>query len=162
MSFSSCYATKLTRVKFPQVEDQKRKRSRVPKGPPNPDPGEPLQKRRRTSLAGATVKDTCEQEATSGINDNKTNPIDYWREKGRWPEGYFIQDDQTRKDFGKDFERDSWYEKYWIPEMDMNHLLARKKSSSSLRGKRSEAGSVTPSSTTPSDQKPRDTKSAPY
>jgi hypothetical protein len=44
----------------------------------------------------------------------------------------------------------------------MNHLLARKKSSSSLRGKLSEAGSAAPSSITPSDQKPREGKSAPY
>lgn len=36
---------------------------------------------------------------------------------------------------------------------EMNRLLARKKSSSSLRRKQSEAGSLTPSSTTPSDQK---------
>ena len=46
--------------------------------------------------------------------------------------------------------------------MNMNHLLARRKSSSSLRGKQSEAGSAAPSSTTPSDQKPREFKSAPY
>lgn len=47
--------------------------------------------------------------------------------------------------------------------MNMNHLLARRKSSSSsLRGKQSEAGSAAPSSTTPSDQKPREAKSAPY
>jgi hypothetical protein len=39
----------------------------------------------------------------------------------------------------------------------MNHILARKKSSSSLRGKQSEA-----SSAGSSDQKPRDVKSAPY
>lgn len=45
----------------------------------------------------------------------------------------------------------------------MNRLLARKKSSSSsLRGKRSEAGSDVPSSTTPSDQEPRNVKSALY
>ncbi|PQE15168.1 phosphatidylserine decarboxylase protein [Rutstroemia sp. NJR-2017a BBW] len=44
----------------------------------------------------------------------------------------------------------------------MNHPLARKKSSSSIRGKQSEAGSAAPSSTTPSDQKPREAKSAPY
>ena len=45
----------------------------------------------------------------------------------------------------------------------MNHLLARRKSSSSsLRGKQSEAGSAAPSSTTPSDQKPREVKSALY
>jgi hypothetical protein len=46
--------------------------------------------------------------------------------------------------------------------MDMNHLLARKKSPSSLRGTQSETNSVTPSSTTPSDEKPRAVKSAPY
>jgi hypothetical protein len=156
MSFSSCYATKLTRVKFPQIEDLKRKRSRVPKGPPNPAPGKPLRKRRRISLAGVAVKDTYDQRATSGINDNKTNSIGYWSEEGCWPKEYFNQDDQTRKDF----------EKYngipWVTEMGLNHLLARKKSSSSLRGKQSEAGSAAPSSTTPSDQKPREAKSTPY
>ena len=43
----------------------------------------------------------------------------------------------------------------------LNHLLTRTKSSSSLHGK-SEASSVTPSSTTPSDQKLREVKSASY
>lgn len=43
----------------------------------------------------------------------------------------------------------------------MEHVLARKKSSSSLRGKQSESGAVAPSSTT-SDQKPREEKSTPY
>lgn len=41
-------------------------------------------------------------------------------------------------------------------------LIAKKKSSSSLCGKQSEVGSITPSSTTPSDQKPREAKSIPY
>lgn len=103
------------------------------------------------------------QEKSNGSNDKTSNPIDYWRETGRWPEQYFKQDDQTRKDLNNDFEKDSWYEKYWIPEMNINHLLARRKLSfSSLRGKQSEAGSAAPSSTTPSDQKPREAKSAPY
>ena len=44
----------------------------------------------------------------------------------------------------------------------MNHLLARKKSTASLRRKRSDSESGAPSSTTTSDQKPRDEKSAPY
>jgi hypothetical protein len=59
----------------------------------------------------------------------------------------------------------------------MSHLLARKKSSPSLRRKQSKSSSLTvssttpssltvssttPSSTTPSDQKPRKVKSAPY
>lgn len=160
---------RLTQLKFPQNpsaslqdKDRKRKRAQEPGESPIHAPTKRLRKQRRTSLAGAAVKDTYDQEATSGINDNKINPIDYWRGKGHWPEGYFKQDDQTRKDFSKDFEKDSWYEKYWIPEMNMNHLLARKKSLSSLRGKQSETSSVTPSSTTPSDEKPRAVKSAPY
>jgi len=46
--------------------------------------------------------------------------------------------------------------------MGLNHLLARKKSLSSLCGKQSEAGSVAPSSTIASDEKPREAKSTPY
>jgi hypothetical protein len=44
----------------------------------------------------------------------------------------------------------------------MNHLFARKKSSLSLCSKQSEAGSAALSFTTPSDQKPKEAKSAPY
>jgi len=46
--------------------------------------------------------------------------------------------------------------------MNMNHLLAKKKSLSSLRDKQSEASSATHSSTTPSNQKPREVKSTLY
>ncbi|KAI2619935.1 hypothetical protein GGR54DRAFT_601860 [Hypoxylon sp. NC1633] len=142
---------------FPQAGERKRKRKRKqsqePEDPSSLAPSEPLRKQPRTSPA---VKDTSDQGATSGISGNNTNPIDYWSEGGHWPKEYFNQDDQTRKDF----------EKYngipWVTEMGLNHLLARRKSLSSLRGKQSEAGSVTPSSTTPSDQKPREAKSAPY
>ena len=44
----------------------------------------------------------------------------------------------------------------------MDHILARKRSSPSLRRKRSGSSLATPTSTTPSDQKPREEKSAPY
>ena len=44
----------------------------------------------------------------------------------------------------------------------MNYLLARKKSTTSLRRKRSDSESSAPSSATPSDQKAREEKSAPY
>ncbi|KAK3116336.1 hypothetical protein LTR53_003413 [Teratosphaeriaceae sp. CCFEE 6253] len=67
-----------------------------------------------------------------------SNSIDYWRKEGRWPKEYFEG------------------------QSNMSHLLARKKSSSSLRRKQSEAGSVASSGTTPSDQQPREFKSAPY
>lgn len=44
----------------------------------------------------------------------------------------------------------------------MHRVLARKKSSASLRRKRSEPSLITQSSATPSDQRPREEKSAPY
>ena len=66
------------------------------------------------------------------------NPIDYWRRKQTWPKEYFEPGDTV------------------------SHLLARRKSTSFLRRKRSEPGSLTASSTTPSDQKSREEKSGPY
>ncbi|KAL5118380.1 hypothetical protein ACEQ8H_003729 [Pleosporales sp. CAS-2024a] len=60
----------------------------------------------------------------------------YWIEKGVWP-----KENSTSH--------------------PMAHMLARK-STTCLRRKRSEPGSLATSSTTPSDQKPRDEKSAPY
>ncbi|KAL7919229.1 hypothetical protein ACQKWADRAFT_323180 [Trichoderma austrokoningii] len=82
-----------------------------------------------------------EEEETRG----KNKPcFGYWTKTYHWPDEYAEQSDD-----------------------DTSHLLARQKSSSSLRRKRSEPASVepasvTPSSITPSDQKPRDAKSAPY
>jgi hypothetical protein len=153
MSLSSCHAIKLIQVKFQQnrstpLRDKDRKRAREPEEPPIRAPS----KRPCTSIHSA-LGDTFGQPAADGIANNKLNPIAYWIQNERWPKECFDQDDQTRKDF----EKDSWLEKYWEPESNMNHLLARKKSSSSNRGKQSEA-----SSTGSSDQKPRDVKSAPY
>ena len=147
-----------TQVKFPQAGEQKRKRERLQESedPPNLVPFESLRKQRRTSLTDAAVKGTCDQRATSGIHDNKPNLIDYWSKERRWPEEYCNQDDQTRIDLEK------YNGIYWVTEMGLNHLLARRKSSSSLRAKQSEAGSIASSSTTPSDQKQRETKSTPY
>jgi hypothetical protein len=59
-------------------------------------------------------------------------------------------------------QTDHWPQEYFNESGEMNHILARKKSTASLRRKRSDTGSDAPSSTTPSDQKPREEKSAPY
>lgn len=165
MSLSFCYVIKQTQVKFPQNlsaplqdKDRKRKRAQEPEQPPVCAPTKRPRKRLRTSVAHSAFRDTFGQPAVDGVADNKINPIAYWIQKERWPKECFDQDDQTRKNF----EKDSWLEKYWEPENNMSHLLARMKSSSSLRGKQSEIRSVTPSSTTPSDEKPRAVKSAPY
>jgi hypothetical protein len=150
MSLPFCYAVKLTQVKLPQNpsvplhdKDRKRKRAQEPEEPPT----KCLRKRPRTSAFG----DIIGQPAADSVADNKINPIAIRNE--RWPKEYFDQDNQTRRDFTKD----NWLEKYWEPKNNINHLLARAKSTSSLRGKQSES-----SSADYSDQKPRDVKSAPH
>ncbi|KAI0913155.1 hypothetical protein F4823DRAFT_107902 [Ustulina deusta] len=70
---------------------------------------------------------------TAADNVDPNNPIDFWRKEGCWPSQLF--------------------------EPDMEPLLARKRSLSALGG-RKRANSA--SSTTPSDQKPREEKSAQY
>ncbi|QSS65228.1 hypothetical protein I7I51_06070 [Histoplasma capsulatum] len=96
----------------------------------------PSKKRRRTSLDvvdNPIVCGTTYQEAANGANENKINPIDYWLRSKRWPKIFFKQDGS------------------------MSSPLARRKSTSSLRRKGLES-----SATTPSDQRPREEKSAPY
>ncbi|KIV98476.1 uncharacterized protein PV09_09712 [Verruconis gallopava] len=104
-------------------------------------------KRVRHNPKKAVVDSSAEQEADNV--DGQQDPITYWTKTGYWPKRY---SEQTN---------------------GMSHLLARQKSSVSLRRKKSELvsvdpvpttapTSVAPSSTTPSDQKPRDVKSAPY
>ncbi|PQE05336.1 phosphatidylserine decarboxylase protein [Rutstroemia sp. NJR-2017a BVV2] len=131
------YAIKLTQVKFPQTKNRKRKRSQEDEAA-LPSTATPSQKRLRTSLLRSPNQETISENTAVGISGKEINPLEYWRKELRWPKEYFE------------------------PESNMNHLLARKKSSSSFRGKQSEAGSAAPSSTTPSDQKPREAKSLPY
>ncbi|OAF55432.1 hypothetical protein VC83_08270 [Pseudogymnoascus destructans] len=136
-----------------KAENRKRRRPQESESPLSGALSNSVRKRPRTSVTSSFIGDKSSQVVACKYN---INPIDYWRRKGRWPEEYSKQDDQTRKGINKDFE-DRRYETYRIPEANMNHLLARRKSSSSLRGKQSEA-----SSTTPSDQNPREAKSTTY
>ncbi|KAK8900777.1 hypothetical protein QC760_010541 [Botrytis cinerea] len=98
----------------------------------------PFEKRLRSSTPRSHTEDTICENTAIGIGEKKTNPLEYWTKELRWPNEYFE------------------------PESSMNHLLAKKKSSSSLRSKQSEVGYAAPTSITPSDQKPREVKSAPY
>ncbi|OWP06250.1 hypothetical protein B2J93_2488 [Marssonina coronariae] len=120
-----------------QIKDRKRKRSQENE-PTLPPCATSSQKRRRKSPPQSAIEDTIGENAAVGDSGEEINPLEYWRRELRWPKEYFES------------------------ESNMNHLLARKKSSSSLRGKKLETGSAAPSSTTPSDQKPREAKSAPY
>lgn len=94
------------------------------------------------------IEDTCELGAmpssrpsaagdtsgnTAADNVDSNNPIEFWRTEGCWPSQLF--------------------------EPDMEPLLAQRRFLSTL-GRRKRADSA--SSSTPSDQKPREEKSAPY
>ncbi|KAK4243454.1 hypothetical protein C7999DRAFT_44745 [Corynascus novoguineensis] len=68
-----------------------------------------------------------------------TDPVAFWAKEGRWPE-----------------EQD-WPEETSKLDLNMDCLLARKKSLSNLRKR-----SISATSTTPSDQQLREQKSAPY
>ncbi|KKZ68059.1 hypothetical protein EMCG_06271 [[Emmonsia] crescens] len=125
---------------FPQksshlLQSDYRKRKRPQEADDSPYlPPESPRKRPRTAVARLSVEDTPAQEAAE--YKDKLNLVDYWRKEGTWPREYFEQGH------------------------DMSQLLARKKSTSSLRRKQSE--STLTSSTTRSDQKPREEKSTQY
>ncbi|KAK4148755.1 hypothetical protein C8A00DRAFT_47474 [Chaetomidium leptoderma] len=102
---------------------------------PDPDP-----KRRRTSPP-RPAEDAFSKPAIGSSAHKHTDPVAFWAKEGRWPE-----------------ERD-WPEETSKTDFTMDRLpLARKKSSPNLSRKRSNSAT----STTPSDQKPREQKSAPY
>ncbi len=92
-------------------------------------------KRLRSLPARRSLRQTVGQEATSAISASQRTHISHWAEQKTWPKEYFQQH-------------------------SMHHLVAKQKSTASLRRKRSDASLVT--SMTPSDQRPREEKSAPY
>ncbi|KAK0261279.1 hypothetical protein LTR35_017880, partial [Friedmanniomyces endolithicus] len=124
---------------LPHAQTRKRKRTPDTGDPPAQPTAVSRPKRLQTCPSRAAVDSTSGKAQSRGAGRGKSNDhIDFWRKERRWPKEYFEG------------------------QNSMSHLLARKKSSSSLRRKQSEAGSVTSSDTTPSDQQPREVKSAPY
>jgi len=108
--------------------------------------------------------------AASDISENSPDPLQFWIQNGRWRKKYFEQDSQVREDFerGKspeELKQTDWLQEYRLREPltpmhgfhHLQHLFARKRSSSSLRRKNSES-----SLQTSSDQLPREVKSAQY
>ncbi|KAH6614625.1 hypothetical protein B0J18DRAFT_304419 [Chaetomium sp. MPI-SDFR-AT-0129] len=100
----------------------------------DPDP-----KRRRTSPPH-TTEDAFGEPAIGSSASKHTDPVAFWVKENRWP------------------EEQNWPEETSTTDFTMDRLLARRKSSSNLSRKRSNSGT----STTPSDQKPQEEKSAPY
>ena len=104
----------------------------------------------------------------------KTDPVDYWTKNGYWPTNLFEQDDAARayptRDLGKescigdkeDMARQSANEPLRKEGLElMNALLPRPKPPS-LRRNQSSLASLAQATTTPSDQKPREIKTAEY
>lgn len=142
-------------------EEAARSRKRI-RDCENPSTEQPKKKRLRvqqSSLANPRAqKRTREDEATSSLAplerpSKRIRPVwktigearvDYWIENGFWASA---EEEKTMDRF-----RDL-----------VQHALARRKSSTSLRRKRSDASiAETVSTRTPSDQQPREQRSAPY
>ncbi|WPG99087.1 Hypothetical protein R9X50_00189600 [Acrodontium crateriforme] len=119
----------------PPLPPQSQKRLRELKDPTSHGPIERPQKRRRRSPCGPSCNQTFDQGTANSLSASQQSHISHWAEQSTWPKEYFQED-------------------------SMYHLLARQKSSASLRRKRSET-SLSPSAT-PSDQRPREEKIAPY
>ncbi len=179
MSASALIAMKLTSIQFPQhwtaapqANDRKRKRQ--------PEPEDNLRSvvAKKTSQAGS-ARPEDETSSVKGASPaiEEIDPIDYWRKEGRWPKKYFEQDEDTRAYLTRDLDEESWVENFLIPNREymermngpegkegaerMRALLARPKPPT-LRRNQSSSGSLAQATTTPSDQKPRETKSAEY
>ena len=153
-------ASQRPQVLQPSKPHQKRKRGHETKHSSPQDRDRPLSKRPRTSSSNCTAKEKLHQEAASDTCESSTDPLQYWIWNGRWRKEYFEQDSQVRGDFerGKSPEQRDWLQENCLKEPfrpmheHLQHLLARKK-----RRKNSEY-----SLQTPSDQLPREVKSAQY
>ncbi|KIW36719.1 uncharacterized protein PV06_11018 [Exophiala oligosperma] len=106
--------------------------------PRNPLPSKPPKRKRETEQQLNPPSPKRPRTSCPSPSVQDVDSVTYWTETYHWPPGYFNESGE------------------------MSHLLARKKSTTSLRRKRSDSESGAPSSTTPSDQKSREEKSAPY
>jgi hypothetical protein len=85
----------------------------------------------------AATRPADRETQIGGGAETQLDPIDYWRKEQAWPKEYFEPD-------------------------TMDHLLPRKRSTPSLGHKRSDHSLAASSTATPSDQKSREEKNAPY
>jgi len=156
----------------PPTSSRKRKQGQEEQEAEHPSPrirDQPSLKRVRAEPS-TCAEEELHPEAASDTSENSPDPLQYWIQNGRWRKEYFEQDSQVREDFERgrspeEFEQRDWLQEYCLREPlipmhgfhHLQHLFARKRSSSSLRRKNSES-----SLQTPSDQLPREVKSAQY
>ena len=106
----------------------------------------------------------------SNTGENSPDPLRHWIRTGKWGKEYFEQDSLVREDFERGKLPEESQQRDWVKEFHakepfrpmhgfhhLRHLFARKRSSSSLGRKRSQS-----TFQTPSDQLPREVKSAQY
>lgn len=124
--------------RLPNPPQQKRKRLQAADERADPDRPDKQRKRARTLPYTAFAEEHSKSAAECVHSDPDEDPIKYWTRHGQWPRGYCEQ------------------------PSNMCNILARKRSRSSLSRKGSDVGSAATESNTPSDQKPRETKSADY
>ena len=154
----------------PPKRKRKRKREQEAGHSSHEDRDQPPSKRPRTSPWSYTAKEELHLEAASNASESSPDPLQYWIQTGRWRKEYFEQDSQVRDDFEKgkspeEFEQRDWLQEHCLKEpfrpmhgfSHLHHLFARKRSSSPLRRKNSESNLQIPS-----DQLPREVKSAQY
>ena len=104
------------------------------------------------------AKDKVEQPVFRTTVEEDVDSIAHWIQKRRWSEHYFELRSQDRESLNKYLCLQNYLDKQ--EESEMAHLLARAKSTDSLRRKQS--GSSNASDRTPSDQQPRENKSSVY
>ncbi|KAK1780843.1 hypothetical protein QBC45DRAFT_96342 [Copromyces sp. CBS 386.78] len=112
------------------------------------------------------------EEAASDDNEKMPDIIDFWRREGSWPKKYFEQDDYTRKYLAKEMDSTTRLQRLYQGYDPAAKRLFVKRASLSRKRSRSNSSTSTsmpppamPSlctSMTPSDQRPREEKSAPY
>ncbi|RDL42514.1 uncharacterized protein BP5553_02493 [Venustampulla echinocandica] len=81
------------------------------------------------------IKSPSKQERTCGVSVEKPNPVEFWVTEKHWP-----KDSKQYNLTWDDLKKDTWYEKFWDPEM--NRLLPKQQSSSSLHKKQTESGVI--------------------
>ena len=105
---------------------------------------------------------TAEERAASSTSEKNVDPLEYWTRTKRWPKEYFRQDSQVREDL----KQDSWLEEQMaqssmpdIQYVEINGITYPRpiKKVPSLHWKKSGTGL-----TGSSDQKKRESRSAPY
>ena len=113
---------KLVQQPPPAQQPKDRKRLREALNPLRKNSAEAPRKRARRSLRNTIIETSVDQEVST-VGEGEIDPIGYWTKAYHWPKGYAEQRDDT-----------------------MSHLLARQKSTASLRRKRSELASIEPAS----------------